>query len=79
LVEKVTMAIAGGATSAYLCSLDRNNKFDMRSTTTLRTNCFPVDYAVSEIVNRKLVLVAGSDVVEVRRLVEAKLKELNAN
>lgn len=63
------MAIAGGATSAYLCSLDRDGNLITKPTTILRNLCFNPDYAVTEIFNRKLVVVAGSDMVRFRELV----------
>lgn len=63
------MAIAGGATGAYVCYLDRDNNLITKATTTMRDLCFGVQDAAVEICNRKIVIVAGSDVVELRRLV----------
>lgn len=63
------MAIAGSSTSAYLCHLDRDNNLITQPTTSQRGLCFAPDYAVAEIINRKLIVVASGDVTKVREMV----------
>lgn len=62
------MAIAGGACSAYWVRYDNQQRWlHVRSTTTLRSECTPVDEAVQRLLLGEQVTVAGSDMVEVRR------------
>ena len=69
------MAIAGSSTSAYLCHLDRDNNLITQPTTSQRGLCFAPDYALTEILNRKLIVVASGDVTKVREMVKAELEK----
>ncbi len=67
------MAIAGGACSAYRVQV-RDRQIYVQSTTALRSMCTPVEEAMLRLSRGELVTVAGSDVVEVRRRVEAEIR-----
>ena len=69
------MAIAGGSTGAYLCYLDIDNNLIAQPRTSLRTLCFGLDLAVTEILNRKMVVVANSDVTKLRELVKEAMTD----
>jgi hypothetical protein len=47
----------------------------LRSTTALRSMCMAVEEAMLRLSRGEQVLVAGSDVVEIRRRVDAELRE----
>lgn len=64
------MAIAGGATSAYICSMDKEGKLMTQPTTTQRSLCVTVDKAIERIKAGERVTVAGGDVTELRRRLE---------
>lgn len=61
------MAIAGGATTAYRCRLE-DGALVAVATSTLRSLCVAVDDAVPQLREGWPVLVAGSDMVTLRRL-----------
>lgn len=65
------MAIAGGATTAYLCRLE-DGELQVSRTTTLRTRCASVADAVRWMGEGQHVVVAGSDMAALRaRLAQA--------
>ncbi|HRJ40434.1 MAG TPA: hypothetical protein PL105_01070 [Caldilineaceae bacterium] len=66
------MAVAGGATSAYWCSV-MDDVLYCSPTTTLRSQCVPVAQAVERMGRGERVMVAGSDVAALRSEVEKVL------
>lgn len=70
------MAIAGGSTGAYLCYLDRDNNLIAQPRTSMRTLCFGLDFALTEVLNRKMVVVSNSDVTKLRELVKEELAKI---
>jgi len=64
------MAVAGGATSAYLVYLDANGVLIVRSQGMMqRSRCTPVAEAVRYVLGNEATFVAGSDVERVRAAV----------
>lgn len=62
------MAIAGGACSAYWVRYDANTKWlRVRSTTHLCIECAKVEEAIDRLHAGETVVVAGSDMAEIRR------------
>lgn len=65
------MAIAGGATSAYRCQVV-DGTLEASSTTTLRSECTAVDDAFVRLGRGERVVVAGSDMAELRKRLGAQ-------
>lgn len=61
------MAIAGGATTAYFCSIE-DGKLMVHRTTCLRSYCDDPQGAIELLCSGLKATVAGSDMVEVRAL-----------
>lgn len=66
------MAVAGGATTAYMCRVIGGELLVYR-TTTLRSECATVDDAVQRLARCETVTVAGGDMAELRRRLAAEL------
>ena len=65
------MAVSGGATSAYFCWVEANHLM-VRSTTHLARLCTPLEEAVPRMARGETVVVAGSDMTQLRALVRAE-------
>ena len=65
------MAIAGGACTAYRCHVQDNMLYSER-TTTLKTLCAGPAEALPRLGCGESVIVAGSDMAELRRLLVAQ-------
>lgn len=59
------MAVAGGATSAYRCSV-MDDRLYCSPTTTLRSQCVAVAEAIEQMAQGETVVVAGSDMPALR-------------
>lgn len=60
------MAIAGGATVAYICQVV-DGSLDVVQKTTLRKNCVPVGDAMVRLSYGEAVTVAGGDMADLRK------------
>lgn len=67
------MAIAGGATTAYKCQIF-DNQLVVRQTTSLRSECASPQQALPLLARGEWVIVAGGDLVELRRLLTGRGK-----
>ena len=65
------MAIAGGACTAYRCHIQDNMLYSKR-TTSLKTLCADPAEALPQFGCGEAVIVAGSDMAELRRLLVAQ-------
>lgn len=68
------MAIAGGACSAFRVQVS-DRQIYVQGTTALRSMCVAVEEAMLRLSRGEQVLVAGSDMVEIRRRVDVELRE----
>lgn len=71
------MAVSGGATSAYFVRVNRLfdgtldwNHRNTKATSALRDVCDSPEAAIQKLVNGEQALIAGSDIVEVDRLIK---------
>ncbi len=68
------MAVAGGATSAYVCQV-LGYELTCQPTTRLRSECATVDHALIELAKGERCVVAGSDMAALRmRLMQAGIQ-----
>ena len=63
------MAVAGGATSAYRCRV-MDCALYVESTTRLRSECAPVQDALARLGRGEVVVVAGSDLAALRKILK---------
>lgn len=67
------MTTTESLTNDYLCYLDRDNNL-IAQVTGRNGVCFSLDYAVTEVLNRKMVVVSGGDVDKLRELVKEAME-----